>query len=212
VPTLRRFSTVDALASALRTRILDGELEPGARLREMVLTDEYEVARHTVRAALRALAAEGLVRIEPHRGASVAVLDEHGLAGLYELRAALEMEAAHLALERHGGRLPGFVRDAVANLADVCAQADPPWGDVVEAHNEVHRAIVGAAESERIARAYDALAGEMQLLVMQLRPVWSLDRMAADHELLIDELERRGPDALREHLRAGAESLSVPAD
>src|SRR5262245_37184339 len=178
----------------------------------MELTGEYEVARHTVRAALRALAAEGLVRIEPHRGASVAVLDEGGLAGLYELRAALELEAAHLALERHGGRLPGFVRDAVANLAEVCAEPDPAWGDVVAAHNEVHGAIVGASESERIAGAYDALAGEMQLLVMQLRPVWSRERMAADHELLIDELERRGPPALREHLRTGAESLSVITD
>jgi len=212
VPALRRFSTVDALASALRSRILDGELEPGERLREMELTGEYDVARHTARAALRALEAEGLVQIEPHRGASVSVLDAARLAGLYELRTALELEAAHLALERHGGTLPGFVREAVENLAELCAQPDPAWSDVVDAHNQVHRAIVAAADSERIERAYDALAGEMQLLVMQLRPVWSLERMAADHELLLDELERRGPPALREHLEAGAAALSVTTE
>ena len=69
---LQRVSTVDAIAAALRTRILDGELAAGERLRELELADAYGVARHSLRAALRALAAEGLVAIEPNRGASVA--------------------------------------------------------------------------------------------------------------------------------------------
>jgi DNA-binding GntR family transcriptional regulator len=55
------------------------------------LTERYSVARHSVRAALRALTAEGLVSIEPNRGASVASLDEAGLRSLFELRTALEL-------------------------------------------------------------------------------------------------------------------------
>ena len=70
--SLQRVSTVDAIAAALRTRILDGELGAGERLREIELADAYGVARHSLRAALRTLAAEGLVAIEPNRGASVA--------------------------------------------------------------------------------------------------------------------------------------------
>ena len=67
-------STVDALAAALRPRILEGELAGGARLREQELSDDYGVARHTLRAALRALAAEGLVqdRAEPRRARRLA--------------------------------------------------------------------------------------------------------------------------------------------
>ena len=64
-----------ASPAALRTRILDGELAAGERLRELELADAYGVARHSLRAALRALAAEGLVTIEPNRGARVASLD-----------------------------------------------------------------------------------------------------------------------------------------
>src|ERR671924_53620 len=66
---LHRTSTVDALADALRREILDGELPAGARLRERELCEAYGVARHSLRAALRSLASDGLVRIEPHRGA-----------------------------------------------------------------------------------------------------------------------------------------------
>lgn len=204
---LARVSTVDALAGALRARIFEGELPAGERLPERELTERYGVARHSVRAALRSLAAEGLVAIEPHRGASVASLDADAVRSLFELRAALELEAAHLALERNGGRLPGAVRRAVADLGAVCARPHPAWGDVADAHNAVHLAIVRAAASERVARAYDGLAGEMRLFLTALRPHWTLERMAAQHEELIEELERVGPEALREHLRAGERAV-----
>jgi DNA-binding GntR family transcriptional regulator len=204
---LIRISTVDALASAIRGRIFDGDLAPGDRLPERELTERYGVARHSVRAALRALAAEGLVVIEPNRGASVARLDAEGVRSLFELRTALELEAAHLALARNQGRLPATVHEAVRRLRKVCSRANPPWGEVARAHDDVHLALVRGSGSERIQRAYDGLAGEMRLFVMALRPHWSLERMAAQHEELAEQLESQGPGALRDHLRAGRESV-----
>ena len=208
---LARVSTVDALAAALRTRILDGELAPGERLRELELAEAYGVARHSLRAALRSLAAEGLVRIEPNRGASVASLGGADIGPLFELRAALELEAAHLALERHDGRLPKPVHDAVRLLAAVCEQTDPPWSAIVDAHDRVHSTLVAASESPRIVRAYGALAGELRLFVIALKPSWSLARMAERHQRLLADLERDGPAPLRQHLAEGHASL-VPRD
>jgi len=204
---LERVSTVDALANALRRRILDGDLTTGERLVERELTERYGVARHSLRAALRALAGEGLIALEPNRGARVATLTRQGLLELFELRAALELEAAHLMLERHDANVPREVRTAVQELRAVCEQLDPPWSDVVAAHDRVHRAIVGAAQSPRISRAYAALAGEMHLFVVQLKPSWTLSRMAEHHDRLLDELESEGPPALRRHLRDGARTV-----
>jgi DNA-binding GntR family transcriptional regulator len=204
---LERVSTVDALVRALRRRILDGDLAAGERLVERELTEHYGVARHTLRAALRSLAGDGLVELEPHRGARVAQLSPDGLLELFELRAALELEAAHLMLERNEGRVPDSVRDAVAALRRTCDEPDPPWSAVVAAHDAVHRALVDAAHSPRISRAYAALAGELHLFVVQLRPAWSLARMAEHHEQLLDGLEADGPPALRRHLRDGAQTV-----
>lgn len=197
---LPRVSAVEALVTVLRDRILDGELPAGERLVERELTERYDVARHTLRAALRALEAEGLVRIEPNRGARVAQLDIDELRDFFALRLALEREAAHLALTRHDGRMPAPVHDAAAALARLAANRRTGWADVSAAHNDVHRAIVAAAEAPRIARAYDALSGELALFTMQLRPVWTRDRLGPDHLALIAALEADGPEVLRGHL------------
>jgi DNA-binding GntR family transcriptional regulator len=202
-------SAVDSLAGALRQEILDGARPAGARLVEQELCADYGVARHTLRAALRALAAEGLVRIEPNRGARVARLSGDEVVWLNELRAALEMEAARLALERHAGRLPGPVHAALAALERACATDPVAWAEVNEAHAALHGAIVAAAGSPRIEAAHRALSGELRLFLLQLEPLWSARRMAADHAALVAGLERRGPEVLREHLRESATALAA---
>jgi DNA-binding GntR family transcriptional regulator len=204
---LHRVSTVDALADALRAQILDGDLPAGARLREQALCDTYGVARHSLRAALRALAAEGLVRIEPHRGAHVARLTADDVRALYELRTALELEGAHLALERNGGRLPDSVHEALQRLEHACR--GDTWSAINEAHGALHSAIVGAARSPRIAAAHAALSGEMRLFLLALKPQLPPAELAADHVRLIEGLERDGPPVLRAHLRSAAEMLGV---
>jgi DNA-binding GntR family transcriptional regulator len=204
---LQRTSTVDALAAALRREILDGERPAGSRLRERELCDAFAVARHSLRAALRVLAGEGLVRLEVHRGAHVARLEAADVRWLYELRAALELEAAHLALERHGGTLPVPVHAALAELERACAGPDPPWSEVTDAHLDLHAAIVAAAGSPRIAAAHAALAGEMRLFLLQLRVHFTAAGLAEDHAELVARLEREGPGPLRAHLHDAAMTL-----
>lgn len=207
---LARPSTAELLAADLRREILDGDPAAGERLRERELVERYGVARHTLRAALRQLAGEGLVRIEPHRGATVAKLAPDDVRDLYELRAALEIEAAHLALERHGGRLPVSVHAALANLDAACARPEPSWSEVSHAHADLHGAIVAASESPRIVAAHDALTGELLLFLLQLQPHVEAERLAADHAKLVAALEREGAVVLRAHLRASAETLGAP--
>jgi DNA-binding GntR family transcriptional regulator len=201
-------STVDALAAALRREILDGDRAAGSRLPERELCGEFAVARHSLRAALRVLAGEGLVSLEPNRGARVARLGGDDVRWLYELRAALELEAAHLALERHGGRLPADVHDALAALGRACRGRRPAWSAVTDAHLGLHAAIVAAAGSPRIAAAHAALAGELRLFLVQLEPHFTASGLVDDHVALVAGLERDGVAVLREHLRDSAETFA----
>ena len=69
----------DAVADAIRSRILSGDFEPGARLRQDELAKSFDVSTMPIREALRHLEADGLVTIHPRRGASVTDLSEESL-------------------------------------------------------------------------------------------------------------------------------------
>ena len=78
----------------LRQAIVEQKLPPGHRLIERELVEQIGVSRTTVREVLRELAAEGLVKTIPQKGAVVAVPSAQEAAELYEVRAALEALAA----------------------------------------------------------------------------------------------------------------------
>ena len=200
-------TTVDALTEALRRRILDGDLEPGTPLREEALSREYDVARHSLRSALRTLQGEGIVQIEPNRGARVKSLTPEDVRGLSELRIALEVEAARMALERDGRRLPAGVHRALERLVAACRRSRPSWGAVAEAHEALHHEIVVAAESPRLAEVHRQAGAELRLFVLQLPASWTLERIADDHVELVRLLETRGADALRPHIEESTRAL-----
>ncbi len=89
------------VADSIRERILAGEFAPGERLAEEKLSAELGVSRMPVREALRALCAEGIVTLEPRRGASVTVYTDAQVRELVEVRATLEGLNARLAARRH---------------------------------------------------------------------------------------------------------------
>jgi len=90
------------LADALRAQIAGGAYPAGARLPSYrQLRDEHDVALNTAQAAIRLLAADGLVEIRPGSGAyarDTAVATARPLrAELTELRAALRKSRQDLA-------------------------------------------------------------------------------------------------------------------
>lgn len=99
----RHSPLTEQVVLALRERILSGEMAPGERLVEGKLSEELGVSRMPVREALRELAAEGLVSIEPRRGASVTSFSPQQMRELVEVRATLEGLNAKLAAQRHDG-------------------------------------------------------------------------------------------------------------
>jgi DNA-binding GntR family transcriptional regulator len=97
-----------------RGRILDGSLKPGERLVEDRLSAELGVSRVPVREALRSLSAEGLVRLEAHRGATVVEVTPEMVTELVEVRALLEGQNARLAARRHDPEIVAQLHETLA--------------------------------------------------------------------------------------------------
>ena len=202
-------STVEAAANALRELILDGKIEPGGRLRENEFAERLGIARHSFRAATQILIAEGLLLREPNRGVLVPIFDPAHLIDVFRLRTALEVEAVRVVVST--GEVPPAAEDSVRELSRV--SDDAPWREVVEPDMRFHRAIIDAAGSPRLARAYSSVQSEILLCLVQLRPHYQRPAdVAAEHEELIAAIRAGDPqhaeELFRAHLADAADNLT----
>jgi GntR family transcriptional regulator of vanillate catabolism len=110
----------------LRDGILCGAYPAGYHLQEAPLCEEMKVSRTPVRAALAALAAEGLLDYVPKRGYSVRGFSLDEIAATYDIRANLEGMACRLAAER------GLHKDAALAIENTLS-----WGDGILAHGRL---------------------------------------------------------------------------
>jgi len=93
-------TVVESTIEAIKSGIFEGRYAPGQRLIEADLTRELNVSRGPLREALGRLVADGLVDIEPYRGAIVSRPSREDVANTLQLREVLEGLAARLAAER----------------------------------------------------------------------------------------------------------------
>jgi GntR family transcriptional regulator of vanillate catabolism len=84
----------------IREAILDGSVSAGERINEVRFSRTLDVSRTPVRAALQALAGEGLLDYAPNRGFTVREFPLDAIVDAYEIRASLEGVAARFAAER----------------------------------------------------------------------------------------------------------------
>ncbi|GGL29368.1 GntR family transcriptional regulator [Phycicoccus endophyticus] len=204
---LRTVSLVDALTDTLRTRVLDGEVDPGAGLTENDVAAEYDVSRPTAKAAIATLVQQGLLRREPHKSARVPVLTEGDVEDLFRVRLPLELAVVHALMEQE--QVPRAAAEAVDALAHV--PLDARHSVFVHADLGFHRALVEAVGSPRLSRVYGDLSGEIHLSMIQNREALGRDRIAAEHRGVLQAMERGdGPVAeqlMRRHLEGACAAL-----
>jgi len=82
---------------SIKEHILDGRLDEDSRLTEGSLSSRLGISKSPIREALNRLEAEGLVHIEPRKGAYLRRLSISEMNELYELREALEVHVVRTA-------------------------------------------------------------------------------------------------------------------
>ena len=147
-----RQSMAKVVGEKIRGQILDGKLRPGERLVEDRLSAELGVSRVPVREALRELSAEGLVRIERNRGATVTEVTPAMVAELVEVRALLEGLNARLAAQRHDPAVIEQLKDVLRRGNDNADSGSA--GQLAHLNAEFHERL---AEASRLPR--EALRG-----------------------------------------------------
>jgi DNA-binding GntR family transcriptional regulator len=174
-------SNVGRGVSALRRRILAGEVRPGRPLREVALAAELGVSRNTLREILLVLASEGLVQHAPHQGARVVQLGVRDARDIYLVRQLIESAA----IERAASRpleASEYLSSALERLEDAAAAHD--LDQLVEADLGFHRSLAALLESDRLAALFRTIETQLRLA---FSIVASADREYEQPEPLVDE-------------------------
>lgn len=98
--SIKKQTVAEQVAASLRQRIVSGQLPAGTKLRQVEIAERFGVSTTPVREAFGLLQAEGLLRIETHKGVTVFLPSVQDLVQHYEIRTALETLAATKVAER----------------------------------------------------------------------------------------------------------------
>lgn len=147
-----------AVYQALRARILDLTLEPGADIEEAGLVEEFGLSRTPVREALIRLASDGLVSVLPNRGARVAGLNFAELPQYFEALDLIQRAVTRWAAMRAGDDDINHIR--AAGLAFNEAVVAGNVLSMIERNREFHKLIAEACGNIHLARTYYRLLDE----------------------------------------------------
>jgi DNA-binding GntR family transcriptional regulator len=197
--------------TALKRRIIDLTLPPGASFSEGELAMELGFSKTPVREALARLRQERLVEAVARSGYRVTPVTVKGAHDLFQLRALLEGEAAAIAADR-GGEI-----DTLLELDDLCrASYDPDDQSSISAFLEANtRFHVTVA----MIGGNDALAMMLQQVLEQLERLFHLGlalnsrghEMVHEHQELLAAVKSGDPEAARRAatVQTGSSQLMV---
>ena len=177
-----------------------GQLAPGTRLRQSELAQRFGVSTTPVREALAFLQAEGLVRIDPHRGAIVFRPAAEDVRASFEIRIALEALAVELAV----GRLDESQLNELQSLIDDMRRVEEPT-EWVELNDRFHLMLYNAAGNPRLVEMIQSLR-ESSRYYIQLFVARHLRTHAADdeHQEILDAVRAgrtsNASKAMKRHL------------
>lgn len=161
------FATIHKSAAPLRRRVLDelrqsiinGRLNPGARLVERELISMMGVSRTVIREALRQLESEGLVAIVPNKGPVVRTLTVEEARDLYAIRAVLEGLAARFFAEKADDQQIKSLQQALATLESAYHSGQPR--PMLETKNSFYEVLFAGANSSTLSSMLGMLHGRI---------------------------------------------------
>jgi len=141
------------VVSRLRQEIVEGIWEPGMRLQERVLCERYGVSRSPLREACRVIAAEGLLELQPNRGAVVTRPTLTDAIEYMEIVIALQTMAIQRACEKASDEQLARIEKLHQSMRQASERKDIEA--FFEINNQIHEAIVSASGNSALVTMHE---------------------------------------------------------
>jgi len=177
----------------LKAEIIEGSLKPGTKLLENNIAKQLGISRTPIREALRELAAEGFVKMNPNQGVVVSNASVEDVQEVLQIRGVLEGLAARLAtkmineeeikeLEKYQKRMEYYT-----NKDDVLAFS--------EMDTEFHELILNICGNNRLIQIRKNLSDQAhRYQIRSLSVPGRLKYSLKEHQEIVEALKRKNPE------------------
>ncbi len=191
---------------AIRRSILEGRFDRDGKLTEESLAQQLGISKSPIREALTKLESDGLIRIQPRRGAYLRTFSPDEIRDLYDLREALEVHVVRTATLT--APLLKRLRASGRKLIELRARNDKTG--YIEEDIAFHAALAEATGNRMLTRALENLQSQI-LLVRRKTYDLSSSTAASMHDAIVTALESNDRETaqalMREHISSVAKRL-----
>lgn len=198
---LVRPSLHEELVTRLRQAVVEGVLEPGAKIPERELCESLGVSRTPLREALKVLASEGLVVLEPNRGARISKITMEELEAAFPVIAVLEGLAGELACERATDEEIAAIVARHEDMFRYYEAGDRPG--YFKANRDIHGALLSAARNPVLEQQYAMISSRVErarLLANLSDTRWA--QAVDEHRVIVEAVKKRDGAKLSGLLKA----------
>ena len=180
----------------LKMQILKGSIIPGTRMMEVELAEEMGVSRTPIREAIRKLEKEGLVTIEPRRGAYASMISTEDMVEILEVRQDLEGLAAYFAADRMTEAQMEELRQVSASYDDAVRRGN--MEDMIRHDTRFHHIIVESCRNKILVQMIE----QLQELVLRFRYIYydnfrRAENMPEEHAAIMAAIAEGNADKAR---------------
>jgi DNA-binding GntR family transcriptional regulator len=186
----------DQVYETLKTQLVRRDLRAGEKVSLHELAATLGVSRSPVHHALTRLVSEGLLAVKSRRGYFVTPLTEATIAEGYDVRLALELQAAENAVGRIGRDDLRRFRELDEATAQAVSHAE--WDSANAAFHE-HQ--VDLAGNELLSRFYRELSVNLMMQVIRGGKLEGGAYLPPEHTAIVDAYEAGDLDAARAAIR-----------
>ena len=180
----------------LKMQILKGSIIPGTRMMEVELAEEMGVSRTPIREAIRKLEKEGLVTIEPRRGAYASMISTEDMVEILEVRQDLEGLAAYFAADRMTKGQMEELKQVSNSYNEAVMQGN--MEAMIKHDTRFHHIIVESCRNKILVQMIE----QLQELVLRFRYIYydnfkRAENMPEEHEAIVAAIAEGNADKAR---------------
>lgn len=203
IASIARASLHEELVERIQNLIIEGTLPAGTKVPEKELCLRFGVSRTPMREALKVLAADGLISLEPNRGAWVRIVTATELEELFPIMGALEALSGELACEN-------ITDDELQSIRAVHNEMlkhfeDRNRQDYFRTNQQIHELILDAAGNATLSAQHRSLSKRVRrarYLANMTEDRWQ--EAVDEHGQILIALEKRAgtelASILKQHL------------